>query len=83
MEEKQRKNDMDDAERAVYDALWQEGYMAKVRLSGAKARFEVAVLFRRQFPPNCRSPDILAFAEACAEFFPTEFAVFFSKASPK
>merc|ERR1719335_1294277 len=30
VEEKQRKNDMDDAERAVYDALWQEGYMAKV-----------------------------------------------------
>jgi hypothetical protein len=30
VEEKQRRSDMDDAERAVYDALWQEGYMAKV-----------------------------------------------------
>merc|ERR1719213_1206660 len=30
VEQKQKRADMDDAERAVYDALWQEGYMAKV-----------------------------------------------------
>merc|ERR1719377_99174 len=30
VEQRQKKADMDDAERAVYDALWQEGYMAKV-----------------------------------------------------
>merc|ERR1719262_1766651 len=29
-EQKQKRRDMDDAERAVFDALWQEGYMAKV-----------------------------------------------------
>jgi hypothetical protein len=30
VEHRQQKQDMDDAEKAVYDALWQEGYMAKV-----------------------------------------------------
>merc|ERR1719217_577019 len=30
VEYRQQKQDMQDAEKAVFDALWQEGYMAKV-----------------------------------------------------